>query len=77
MDALCNGVQKPEGSDLIVYPQPPPAKLARLELNGAGPSAQEMSRQGSPVAKNPCLAQKPTTVRPQSKSWHSRGNRQT
>lgn len=75
MDALCDGVKKPEGSDPIVDPRPPPAKLARLEQNGAGPSAQERSRQGSPVAKNPCLAQKPTTVRPQSKSWHSKGTR--
>ncbi|KAM9340080.1 DNA-binding protein SATB1a [Symphorus nematophorus] len=74
MDALCNGAKKPEGSDPVVDPRPPPAKLARLEQNGAGPSAQERSRQGSPVAKNPCLAQKPTTVRPQSKSWHSRGS---
>uniref|UniRef100_A0A8P4KK58 SATB homeobox 1a n=1 Tax=Dicentrarchus labrax TaxID=13489 RepID=A0A8P4KK58_DICLA len=70
MDALCNGAKKPEGSDLVVDPRPPPAKLARLEQNGAGPSAQERSRQGSPVAKNPCLVQKPTTVKPQSKSWH-------
>ncbi|XP_049891082.1 DNA-binding protein SATB1a [Epinephelus moara] len=74
MDALCNGAKKPEGSDPIVDPRPPPAKLARLEQNGAGPSAQERSCQGSPVAKNPCLAQKPTAVRPQSKSWHSRGS---
>ncbi|XP_051247608.1 DNA-binding protein SATB1a [Dicentrarchus labrax] len=74
MDALCNGAKKPEGSDLVVDPRPPPAKLARLEQNGAGPSAQERSRQGSPVAKNPCLVQKPTTVKPQSKSWHSRGS---
>lgn len=73
MDALCNGVKKPEGSDTIVDPRPPPAKLARLEQNGAGPSAQERSRQGSPVAKNHCLVQKPTAVRPQGKSWHSRG----
>ncbi len=73
MDALCNGAKKPEGSDPVLDPRPPPAKLARLEQNGAGPSAQERSRQGSPVAKNPCLAQKSTTVRPQSKSWHSRG----
>lgn len=73
MDVLCNGAKKPEGSDPIVDPRPPPAKLARLEQNGAGPSAQERSRQGSPVAKNPCLAQKPTAVRPQGKSWHSRG----
>ncbi|GLD73023.1 DNA-binding protein SATB1-like protein [Lates japonicus] len=74
MDVLCNGAKKPEGSDPIVDPRPPPAKLARLEQNGAGPSAQERSRQGSPVAKNPCLAQKPTAVRPQGKSWHSRGS---
>ncbi|XP_041810882.1 DNA-binding protein SATB1a [Chelmon rostratus] len=74
MDALCNGAKKPEGNDLHVDPRPPPAKLARLEQNGAGPSAQERSRQGSPVPKNPCLAQKPTTVRPQSKSLHSRGS---
>uniref|UniRef100_A0A7N8YEG6 SATB homeobox 1a n=1 Tax=Mastacembelus armatus TaxID=205130 RepID=A0A7N8YEG6_9TELE len=57
MDTLCNGAKKSEGSDPIVDPRPPPAKLARLEQNGAGPSAQERSRQGSPVAKNPCLIQ--------------------
>ncbi|XP_075968951.1 DNA-binding protein SATB1a [Anarhichas minor] len=74
MDALCNGANKPEGSDPVVDPRPPPAKLARLEQNGAGPSAQERSSQESPVAKNPCLAQKPTAVRPQSKSWHSKGS---
>lgn len=73
MAALCNGAKKPEGSDLVVDPRPPPAKLARLEQNGAGPSTQERSCQGSPVAKNPCLSQKPTPVRPQSKSWHSKG----
>lgn len=73
MDALCNGAKKPEGCDPVVDPRPPPAKLARLEQNGAGPSAQERSRQGSPGAKKPCLAQKPTTARPQSKNWHSRG----
>lgn len=75
MDAVCNGVKKHEGSDGTIDPRPPPAKLARLEQNGAGPSAQERSRHGSPVAKNPCLAQKPTTARPLSKSWHSRGTR--
>uniref|UniRef100_A0A3Q3X6Q0 Uncharacterized protein n=1 Tax=Mola mola TaxID=94237 RepID=A0A3Q3X6Q0_MOLML len=74
MDAVCNGVKKHEGSDATIDPRPPPAKLARLEQNGAGPSAQERSRHGSPVAKNPCLAQKPTTARPLSKSWHSRGS---
>ncbi|XP_068189306.1 DNA-binding protein SATB1a [Antennarius striatus] len=74
MDVLCNGAKKPEGSDSVVDPRPPPAKLARLEQNGAGPSTQERSRQGSPLAKNPCLAQKPHTVRPQSKSWHSKGS---
>ncbi|KAM8766406.1 DNA-binding protein SATB1a [Acanthopagrus schlegelii] len=74
MDALCNGAKKPEGCDPVVDPRPPPAKLARLEQNGAGPSAQERSRQGSPGAKKPCLAQKPTTARPQSKNWHSRGS---
>ncbi|KAF0024696.1 hypothetical protein F2P81_023498 [Scophthalmus maximus] len=74
MDALCNGAKKPEGIDPIVDPRPPPAKLARLEPNGAGPSAQDRSRQGSPVATNPCLAQKSTAVRPQGKSWHSRGS---
>uniref|UniRef100_A0A8D0D4Y2 SATB homeobox 1a n=1 Tax=Sander lucioperca TaxID=283035 RepID=A0A8D0D4Y2_SANLU len=73
MDALCNGAKKLEGGDPVVDPLPPPAKLARLEQNGAGPSAQERSCQGSPVAKNPCLAQKPNAVRPQSKSWHSKG----
>lgn len=71
MDALCNGAKIPEGGDPVVDPRPPPAKLARLEQNeAAGPSAQERS---SPVAKHPCLAQKPTAARPQSKSWHSRG----
>ncbi|KAM9838282.1 DNA-binding protein SATB1a [Aulostomus maculatus] len=74
MDPLCNGAKKPEGSDPIADPRPPPAKLARLELNGAGSSAQDWSRQGSPGAKNPYLAQKPTAVRPQSKSWHTRGS---
>lgn len=74
MDALCNGAKKSEGSDPIIDPRPPPAKLARLEQNGAGPSAPERSSQGSPVAKTSCLAQKPTAVRPQSKSWHSKGN---
>ncbi|XP_071060839.1 LOW QUALITY PROTEIN: DNA-binding protein SATB1a [Pseudochaenichthys georgianus] len=74
MAALCNGAKKPEGSDLVVDPRPPPAKLARLEQNGAGPSTQERSCQGSPVAKNPCLSQKPTPLRPQSKSWHSKGS---
>lgn len=73
MDPLCNGAKKPEGSDPIADPRPPPAKLARLEQNGAGPSAQDSSRQGSPGAKNPCLAQKPTTVRSQGKSWHTKG----
>nr|XP_046272705.1 DNA-binding protein SATB1a [Scatophagus argus]XP_046272706.1 DNA-binding protein SATB1a [Scatophagus argus] len=72
MDALCNGAKKPEGCDPAVEPRPPPAKLARLEQNGSGPSAQE--RQESPAAKNPCLAQKPTTVRTQCKSLHSRGS---
>ncbi|KAA8586003.1 hypothetical protein FQN60_007572 [Etheostoma spectabile] len=74
MDALCNGAKKPEGGDPIVDPLPPPAKLARLEQNGAGPSAQERSCQGSPVAKTPCLVQKPNSVKPQSKSWHSKGS---
>uniref|UniRef100_A0A7N8XPR9 SATB homeobox 1a n=1 Tax=Mastacembelus armatus TaxID=205130 RepID=A0A7N8XPR9_9TELE len=37
MDTLCNGAKKSEGSDPIVDPRPPPAKLARLEQNGAGP----------------------------------------
>ncbi|KAG7245075.1 hypothetical protein INR49_023641 [Caranx melampygus] len=74
MDALCNGAMKPEGSDPIVDPRPPPAKLARLEQNGVGPSAQERSRQGSPVAKNTSLAQRPTAVKPQGKNWHSRGS---
>ncbi|XP_065804399.1 DNA-binding protein SATB1a isoform X2 [Labrus bergylta] len=74
MDVLCNGAKKPEGADPLLDPQPPPAKLARLEYNGAGPSAQERSRQGSPVAKNLGLAQKPTAVRPQSKSWHTKGS---
>lgn len=71
MDPLCNGT-KPEGSDLI-DPRPPPAKLARLEQQEGGPSTQEMSRHGSPVAKTPCMAQKPTTARSQVKSWHIRG----
>nr|XP_020469782.1 DNA-binding protein SATB1-like [Monopterus albus] len=74
MDTLCNGAKKPEGSDPIVDPRPPPAKLARLEQNGLGSLAQERSRQGSPVAKNPSLAQKTNTVRPQDKNWHSRGS---
>ncbi|XP_068603243.1 DNA-binding protein SATB1a [Brachionichthys hirsutus] len=74
MDVLCNGAKKPEGRDSIGDPRPPPAKLARMEQNGAGPSTQERSRQGSPLAKNPCPAQKPNTARPQSKSWHSKGS---
>uniref|UniRef100_H2SIN8 SATB homeobox 1 n=1 Tax=Takifugu rubripes TaxID=31033 RepID=H2SIN8_TAKRU len=74
MDALCNGVKKPEGTDPTVDPRPPPAKLARLEQNGAGPSGQEQGSQGSPVAKNPCVAQKAAAVRPQSRSLHSRGS---
>ncbi|XP_069554724.1 DNA-binding protein SATB1a isoform X1 [Brachyistius frenatus] len=74
MDLLCNGIRKAEGSDLVVDPRPPPAKLARMEQHEVGPLNQEMSRQGSPLAKPPGLAQKPTTVRPQGKSWHSRGS---
>nr|XP_040044009.1 DNA-binding protein SATB1a [Gasterosteus aculeatus aculeatus] len=74
MDALCNGAKKPEGCDPLVDPRPPPAKLARLEQNGAGPSTQERSSQGSPVAKNPSLAQKPPAARPQSKSLHSKAS---
>ncbi|XP_008294967.1 DNA-binding protein SATB1a [Stegastes partitus] len=74
MDPLCNGIKKAEGSDLVVDPRAPPAKLARLEQHEVGPSSQERSRQGSPVAINPCLAQKPTAVRPQGKSWHTRGS---
>lgn len=76
MDALCNGVKKPEGADLTVDPRPPPAKLARLEQNGAGPSGQEQSSQGSPVAKTPCVAQKAPVSRPQCRSLHSRGRKQ-
>ncbi|KAM8840260.1 DNA-binding protein SATB1a isoform 1-T3 [Spinachia spinachia] len=74
MDALCNGAKKPEGCDLLVDPRPPPAKLARLEQNGAGPSTQERSSQGSPVAKTPGLAPKPSAVRPQNKSLHSKAS---
>lgn len=73
MDALCNGAKKPEGSDPTVDPRPPPAKLARLEQNGAGPSGQEQSSQGSPGAKNPCVAQKAPISRPPCRSLHSRG----
>lgn len=73
MDPLCNEIKKAEGCDLAVDPRPPPAKLARVEQHEGGPSTQERSRQGSPVAKNPCMAQKPTTARSQGKSWHSRG----
>lgn len=77
MDALCNGVKRPEGADPTVDPRPPPAKLARLDQNGAGPSGQEQSSQGSPGAKNPCVAQKaPVSTRPQGRSLHSRGRRQ-
>lgn len=76
MDALCNGVKKPEGTDPTVDPRPPPAKLARLEQNGAGPSGQEQSSQGSPGAKNPCVAQKAPVSRPQCRSLHSRGGKQ-
>uniref|UniRef100_A0A3P8N6J0 SATB homeobox 1a n=1 Tax=Astatotilapia calliptera TaxID=8154 RepID=A0A3P8N6J0_ASTCA len=57
MDPLCNGIKKAEGCDLAVDPRPPPAKLARVEQHEGGPSTQERSRQGSPVAKNPCLIQ--------------------
>uniref|UniRef100_A0AAZ1XFK0 SATB homeobox 1a n=1 Tax=Oreochromis aureus TaxID=47969 RepID=A0AAZ1XFK0_OREAU len=67
MDPLCNGIKKAEGCDLAVDPRPPPAKLARVEQHEGGPSTQERSRQGSPVAKNPCMAQKPTTARSQGK----------
>ncbi|KAM6899523.1 DNA-binding protein SATB1a isoform 1-T1 [Xenentodon cancila] len=74
MDPLCNGIRKAEGSDLVVDPRPPPAKLARLEQNDMGPSTPERSGQGSPVAKNPCQAQKSTVVKPLSKSWHSKGS---
>uniref|UniRef100_I3JA23 SATB homeobox 1a n=1 Tax=Oreochromis niloticus TaxID=8128 RepID=I3JA23_ORENI len=74
MDPLCNEIKKAEGCDLAVDPRPPPAKLARVEQHEGGPSTQERSRQGSPVAKNPCMAQKPTTARSQGKSWHSRGS---
>ncbi|XP_029938126.1 DNA-binding protein SATB1a [Salarias fasciatus] len=68
MDLLCNGIKNAEGGDLVVDPRPPPAKLARLEQLEMGPSNQERSRQGSPVGKTPCLAQKPTVVR------HGRGS---
>uniref|UniRef100_UPI003AAC5958 DNA-binding protein SATB1-like n=1 Tax=Centroberyx gerrardi TaxID=166262 RepID=UPI003AAC5958 len=74
MDALCNGAKLPEGSDPTADAWPPPTKLARLEQNGAGPSAQDRSRQGSPGAKPPGLALKPTALRPQGKSWHKRGS---
>ncbi|XP_029022945.1 DNA-binding protein SATB1a isoform X2 [Betta splendens] len=74
MDTPCNGAMKPEGGDPVIDPRPPPAKLARLEPNGAGSSAQERSRQGSPVARNPCPAPKAAAGRPQGKSWHSRGS---
>uniref|UniRef100_A0A669EF22 SATB homeobox 1a n=1 Tax=Oreochromis niloticus TaxID=8128 RepID=A0A669EF22_ORENI len=57
MDPLCNEIKKAEGCDLAVDPRPPPAKLARVEQHEGGPSTQERSRQGSPVAKNPCLIQ--------------------
>ncbi|CAM9304556.1 unnamed protein product, partial [Lampetra planeri] len=73
MDPLSAGANKPEGSDPIAKPRPPPAKMARLELNGAGSSAQDRSGQSSPGAKNPYLVQKATTVKPQSKHWHSEG----
>lgn len=76
MDAPCNGVKKPEGTDPTTDPRPPPAKLARLDQNGAGPSGQEQSSQGSPGSKNPCVAQKATGVRLQSRSLHSRGREQ-
>ncbi|XP_047461266.1 DNA-binding protein SATB1a [Mugil cephalus] len=74
MDPLCNGINKAEGSDLVLDPRPLPAKLPRLESHEVGLSSHERSRQGSPVAKNHCLAQKLPTVRPQSKSWHTRGS---
>ncbi|KAG7454126.1 DNA-binding protein SATB1-like [Solea senegalensis] len=69
MDSLCNGAKKRKGSDPVVVPRPTPAKLARPEQNEAGPSAQERRQEGgSPVAVNPCLAQK------QGRSWHSKGS---
>ncbi|XP_053718412.1 DNA-binding protein SATB1a isoform X1 [Synchiropus splendidus] len=63
MDPLCNGT-KGEGGGSI---SEPPAKLSRMELNGAGPSAQDRSRQGSPGTKNPWLAQKHAAMRQQAK----------
>ncbi|KAM4631516.1 DNA-binding protein SATB1a [Polymixia lowei] len=74
MDPQCNGAKPPEGSDPVADACPPPPKLARLEQNGEGPSAQERSRQGSPGAKSPTLALKPTALRPQGKNWHKRGS---
>jgi len=73
MDPQCNEIKKAEGSDLATDPRPPPTKLARLEQHEMGPLTPERSRQGSPVAKNPCLTQKSTTTRLQGKSWHTKG----
>ncbi|XP_072227036.1 DNA-binding protein SATB1-like [Leuresthes tenuis] len=74
MDPQCNGIKKAEGSDLATDPRPPPTKLARLEQHEMGPLSPERSRQGSPVAKNPCLTQKSTTTRLQGNSWHTKGS---
>ncbi|XP_056154618.1 DNA-binding protein SATB1a [Lampris incognitus] len=69
MDHQRNGAKPPEGSEPVADPRPPPAKLARLEQNvGGGTPVQERSRQGSPGAL------KPTTQKPQVKSWHKKGS---
>ncbi|XP_076006054.1 DNA-binding protein SATB1a [Genypterus blacodes] len=74
MDPLCNGAVPAEGSDPMADPRSPPAKLARLEQNGPGPSGQDRSRQGSPGAKTPGLVHKPAALRSQGKSWHTKGS---
>ncbi|XP_028317626.1 DNA-binding protein SATB1a isoform X2 [Gouania willdenowi] len=74
MNPMCDGILKVEGSDLVIDPQPPPAKLARLEQHEVGPSNQDRSAEESPVAKTACLAQNPAAPKPQGKSWHMRGS---
>ncbi|KAL0961841.1 hypothetical protein UPYG_G00332370 [Umbra pygmaea] len=78
---LCEGGQGSEGRDLPcnMDPQPPHAKLARLELNGMGghlgyqgPQHGRM-KQGSPGARGHSLALKPTRPAPQPRNWQKTG----
>lgn len=75
MDPLCNEIKKAEGGELAVDPGPRPNKLARLEQHEMGPSTPEWSRQGSPVAKTPGIAQKPATARSTGRNWHTKGTK--